>query len=170
MILRARHHGVDHLEIARLEDIERQCRARQQNCAAKRKNGNPRRQIGWTPIAIRECQVGLSPLGGRKNQLNRVDDSLRRPSATNGSFGPHASKNCKSCLRAASSFHWRSILTRSSRRSRASCLSPLAPKADRKVKTRLMIAGIFREPLAQRREFAGVCALFPRAKSLLQYS
>ena len=49
----ARHHGVDHLEIARLENIERQRRARQQDGAAEREDGNPRRQIGRTAIAIR---------------------------------------------------------------------------------------------------------------------
>ena len=39
---------------------------------------------------------------------NSALESRRRPSSVAGSFGPHASKNCTSCLRAASSFHLRS--------------------------------------------------------------
>src|SRR6185369_15937728 len=50
----------------------------------------------------------------QENYENRTVDSRLRPSTVASSVGPQASKNCTSCLRAPSSFHFRSRLTISS--------------------------------------------------------
>ena len=48
----ARERMVDEHKIARLEHVERESGARQKNGAAKRKQRQHLRQIGWTPVAL----------------------------------------------------------------------------------------------------------------------
>ena len=54
----ARHRILDHRQIARLEHVERQLRARQQDRAAQREHRNARRQIARRAVAIDRCHVG----------------------------------------------------------------------------------------------------------------
>src|SRR5271168_5354743 len=76
-----------------------------------------------------EKPVSASRLFGIMLYENRIVDNRFRPSTVASSVGPHASKNCTSCLRAPSSFHLRSRLTISSSRLVASVRSPLALSA-----------------------------------------
>ena len=117
------HHG----EIARLEDVERQLAARQQQHARQRKD---RQRLGQLleARARRDCRSGMRSrsMCGRSwrrragTQENRMVDSRLRPSTASGSEKPSASKNFRSCWRAASSFQLRSALIMASSSSIAS--------------------------------------------------
>ena len=85
------HRVADHLQVARLEDVERQVAARQQQGAAQREDREAAR-AGW-----RRARASAEP------QLNSTEDSIRRPFSVAGCLGPSASKNLTSCLRAWSS-------------------------------------------------------------------
>ena len=87
--LRRRERRHRHVQIARLENIERQPAVRQQERAAERKNRNLVRQI---------LEFGIERT---RHQENRIADSLRRPATVTGSVGPSASNSSSSCFRAA---------------------------------------------------------------------
>ena len=104
---------VDHVEIARLENVERQRAARKHQRPAQRKQRHALRQIGC--LAIAECA-----------HENRMDDNLRRPCLATSDAGPAASNIFSNCLRAASSFQSRCI---SMMASRCSTAPPRSPRA-----------------------------------------
>ena len=153
---------IDHRQITRLENIQRQRTARQQQRAGERKNRNDRRQFR-RPLGRRDrvsssrnsTATSLSSAGakppGPEYQRRQFSPA---PSTAAGSIRPQASKNCTSCLRAASSFHLRSRLMISSRRSAAASRSPRGVQRQREVEARLMVVRIGGERLLQRGDVA----------------
>src|SRR4051794_16030551 len=88
------HGVVEHREIARLENIQWQLRARQDQHARQRKYGNDVRQIRHGLIWFVDTHVG--PLcrvsGEARLQENSAVESLRRAVIVSGSIWPQASK------------------------------------------------------------------------------
>ena len=110
-------HGIlDHRQIARFENIERQLAARQQQRTLKREHRKFGRQL-------------LRPRVETRHQVNSIADSLRRAAMVAGSSNPHASNSFSNCSRAASSFQARLRRMMSSRCSAAASRSPLALSA-----------------------------------------
>src|SRR5690606_37742304 len=108
--------GINQLDIARLKDIERAMRERQQQGPAQRENRNGLWQIGR---ASRTLRHGLS-------QENSAVERRRRPLSVAGSLTPQTSKNSMSFLRAPSSSQARSRLMMATSASAASRRLPSA--------------------------------------------
>ena len=149
---------VDHHQIARLENVERQLPARQQQRARQRKHRDHLRQVGGPEIACVHRHRGspTSAAAGWPDQfparcLTRTGWTTAAcgPSTVASSVGPQASKNCTSCLRAPSSFHLRSRRTISIRLSTASWRRFLAVHRHRQIEPRLMIERIGLDLLLQ---------------------
>src|SRR5580658_1957901 len=107
----ARERVPRHGEVARLEDVERQLAARQEERARQRKDRQRRRER-------REAR-------DERAHAKRSDERRRRADCVKGSAPPIASKYLTSCFRAASSFHFRS--RRTSSRSSSTACSRLPP-------------------------------------------
>src|SRR5487761_440346 len=103
---------VGHRQIARLEDVERQHAARQQQRAGERKQ-----------------HQAVGQRMRRGGHANKMVESRRRAATVSGSASPMASKNFSSWRRAASSFHVRSRLMISNNWSIAFSRSPAANSA-----------------------------------------
>src|SRR5690606_28718892 len=112
-----RQGSIDHVEIARLEDIERPMREGQQQGAAQGKERHLARQVGG---------LGGTLAHGLPVQENRAVESRRRPLSVAGSLGPQASNNSSSFLRAPSSSQARSRLMMATSASAASSRLPSA--------------------------------------------
>src|SRR5262249_41803085 len=63
----SRHHVVQHRQIARLEHVERQTGAWQQDGAAQGKNGGALRQGRWSTIALENGWQGVDPASGEED-------------------------------------------------------------------------------------------------------
>src|SRR3546814_6536727 len=85
----ARQRVAHHRPIARLEDVERQLRAREEQRPRQRKDRNPKK-------------------GRPFHQVKRIAERRRRCCETQGSSSPTTSRNWSSRLRAAPSFQSRS--------------------------------------------------------------
>ena len=142
---------VDHRQVARLEDVERQLAARQQQRAGQREDRDHRRAGPAGPDRPRSCPCRLlAALDRPSGEQDRRTASAARAIVIS-SVGPQASKNWTSCLRAASSFQLRSRRTISRSWSIASSRRPRGVERQREVEARLVVGGIGLEPRARAR-------------------
>src|SRR5690606_1382259 len=103
---------VDHLQIARLEDVERQASARKEQRCSQWEDRHDLGQVSRLAVSrVANLHAYLPTTGlppSLRSQENSSDDSLRRPDSVASSVMPHASKNFSSCRRAPSSCQARS--------------------------------------------------------------